>query len=91
MTMMVIQKMSVYHMLKTYNVSVTVHYVDGTNPNTNSLSRSFYKKVDVTVSSQYMTLPVVLSFIFTYEISYMSLILDIFGSVVIAGMLFMMM
>ena len=53
--------------VETYTVSVAVHYVDGTNPNTNSLSRSFYKKVDVTVTSQYMTLPVVLSFIFTMK------------------------
>jgi hypothetical protein len=53
--------------VETYTVSVAVHYVDGTNPNTNILTRSFYKKVDVTVTSQYMTLPVVLSFIFTMK------------------------
>ena len=53
--------------VETYDVSVAVHYVDGTNPNSNILTQSFYKKVEVTVNSQYMTLPVVLSFIFTMK------------------------
>lgn len=53
--------------VETYNVSVDVHYVNGNDPDTNISTRTFYKKVEVTVTSQYMSLPVVLSFIFTMK------------------------
>jgi hypothetical protein len=54
--------------LETYTVSVHVFYVNGANPTQIvDPQKSFYKKVEVTVTSQYMTLPVVLSFIFTMK------------------------
>ena len=54
--------------LETYDVSVAVYYVNGNDPGTNVFSQTFYKKVEVTVTSQYMTLPVVLSFIFELKL-----------------------
>lgn len=53
--------------LETYHVSVKVNYVDGSNPDQISNTQTFYKKVEVTVTSKYMNFPVVLSFIFTMK------------------------
>ena len=48
-----------------YVVSCSVEYVTKNNVNLESLTQTFYKKVKVTVSSDYMRNPVTLSFIFT--------------------------
>ncbi|HCY75549.1 MAG TPA: hypothetical protein DHV28_06475 [Ignavibacteriales bacterium] len=55
--------------LETYHVSTAVFYVNSNDPNSVAADgeRTFYKKVEVTVTSKYMSLPVVLSFIFTMK------------------------
>ena len=48
-----------------YEVTCKVDYVLGDNPNIISNEPTFYKRIEVTVSSKYLTNPVKLSFIFT--------------------------
>jgi len=48
-----------------YLVSCSVDYVTKNNVNLESLAQTFFKRVRVTVSSDYMRNPVTLSFIFT--------------------------
>ncbi|MBS4033087.1 MAG: hypothetical protein KGZ85_01365 [Ignavibacterium sp.] len=48
-----------------YNVSVIVNYVLANNQNFVSSQPTFFKRVQVTVTSDYLSNPVVLSFIFT--------------------------
>ena len=50
-----------------YNVSSEVFYVSETNPNTKVMTQTFYKKVEVTVTSPYIRSPITLSFIFTLK------------------------
>lgn len=50
-----------------YNVTCTIQYVDGNNPDNVISSQSFYKKATITVTSPYMKSPVILSFIFTLK------------------------
>ncbi len=50
-----------------YHVVCQVRYVDGNNPNLESLVRTYYKKVSVTVSSPYLRFPITESFIFTLK------------------------
>jgi len=50
-----------------YNVSCAVYYVSETNPDYKVMKQTFYKKVDVTVTSPYMNKAIVLSFIFTLK------------------------
>ena len=49
-----------------YHLSVQVGYVDAADPNTVISSRTFFKKMDVTVSSDYFSGDTVLSYIFSY-------------------------
>jgi hypothetical protein len=49
-----------------YRLSVQVGYVDTADPNTVISSRTFYKKMDVTVSSDYFSGDTVLTYIFSY-------------------------
>ena len=51
--------------IESYIVSCSVEYVTEDNFNMPSLTQTFYKRVRVTVSSDYMRAPVYLSFIFT--------------------------
>jgi len=48
-----------------YLVICTVNYVNANNNNLISLAQTFYKRVEVSVSSDYMRMPVNLSYIFT--------------------------
>ena len=50
-----------------YSVSSEVYYVSESDPNTKVMTQTFYKKVEVTVSSPYMRNPINLSFIFTLK------------------------
>ena len=50
---------------ESYVVSCSVEYVIKNNVNLESLTQTFFKRVRVTVSSDYMRNPVTLSFIFT--------------------------
>jgi hypothetical protein len=50
-----------------YQVSCTVRYVDGDNPDSIVWTQTFYKKVTVVVTSPYMRNPVELSHIFTLK------------------------
>lgn len=50
-----------------YQVDCTVYYVDGNNPDQHVYTQTFYKKLTVTVTSPYMSHPVILSFIFTLK------------------------
>ena len=50
-----------------YNVSCLVWYVSKDNPDTKVLAQTFYKKVQVTVTSPYLRNPVKLSFICTLK------------------------
>jgi hypothetical protein len=50
-----------------YHITAKVWYVSDTNPNLNVMIRTFYKKVEVTVTSPYLRNPVKLSFIFTLK------------------------
>lgn len=49
-----------------YNVSVVVGYVTETNLNTIVSSKTFHKKMTVTVTSSFISAPVVLSHVFSY-------------------------
>ena len=50
-----------------YHISASVYYVSETNPDAKSFTQTFYKKVDVTVSSPYLKHNVILTFIFTHK------------------------
>ncbi len=50
-----------------YYISVAVVYVDGDDPSKTSNIQTFYKRVNVTVSSPYMRNDFTLSFIFTLK------------------------
>jgi len=50
-----------------YHISTKVYYVSETNPDIKSSTQTFYKKVDVTVSSPYLNNNVVLTFVFTHK------------------------
>lgn len=50
-----------------YRVWCEVHYVDGSNPDIEISTQSYYKKVTVYVSSPYMREDISLSFIFTLK------------------------
>lgn len=50
-----------------YHLWCEVHYVDGTNPDIEISTQSYYKKVTVYVSSPYMREDISLSFIFTLK------------------------
>lgn len=49
-----------------YNVSVVVAYVTPTNPDSYPAARTWAKRMTVTVTSTYLTFPVVLDFVFVY-------------------------
>ena len=49
-----------------YRISVQVGYVETVDPNTVVSSRTFFKKMDVAVSSDYFSGDTVLSYIFSY-------------------------
>jgi len=49
-----------------YTVSIQVVYVNENNPDVRVYSRTFFKKMTVTVTSDYMTSPVSLSHVFAY-------------------------
>lgn len=51
--------------LENFVVETKVFYADPDNPNLNYGSESFYKRVEVTVTSDHLSTPVTLSFIFT--------------------------
>jgi hypothetical protein len=50
-----------------YEVTCTVTYVDGDNPDVVVWTQTFYKKVTVTVSSPYLRSPITLAHIFTLK------------------------
>jgi len=50
-----------------YSVTCQVWYVSPTNPNNKIMIQTFYKKVQVTVTSPYLRNSVILSFIFTHK------------------------
>ena len=50
-----------------YHIDCKVQYVNGDNPDQVSLTQTFYKRVNVTVTSPYMKDPVQLSFVFTLK------------------------
>lgn len=50
-----------------YNVLCSVVYVNGNDPDQQVLAQSFYKKVNITVTSPYLSHSVQLSFIFTLK------------------------
>ena len=50
-----------------YHIWCTVNYVDGTNPDLDITTQSYYKKVTIHVSSPYMSSDISLSFIFTLK------------------------
>ena len=50
-----------------YNVTCSVYYVSEYNPDYKVMTQTFYKKVDVTVSSPYMKKTIKLSFVFTLK------------------------
>ncbi|MDP4115141.1 MAG: hypothetical protein Q8903_03355 [Bacteroidota bacterium] len=50
----------------TYNVSISVVYVADTNPSVTSGSKTWHKKMTVTVSNSYMTVPVTMNYIYSY-------------------------
>ena len=50
-----------------YHISTKVYYVLETNPDIKSSIQTFYKKVDVTVSSPYLNNNVILTFVFTHK------------------------
>lgn len=53
--------------VENYSVSCKVFYVDGDNPDIQTNYQTFYKKAEVTVSSEYMRGDIKLSFIFTLK------------------------
>ncbi len=50
-----------------YGIICRVYYVDGTNPDNEISTQSYYKKVTVTVTSPFMREDVNLSFVFTLK------------------------
>ena len=50
-----------------YHISAKVYYVSETNQDAKSTIQTFYKRVDVTVSSPYLNNNVILTFIFTHK------------------------
>lgn len=50
-----------------YGIICRVHYVDGSDPDTEINTQSYYKKVTVTVTSPFMREDVNLSFVFTLK------------------------
>ena len=50
-----------------YNVKCSVYYVSEYNQDYKVMTRTFYKRADVTVRSPYMRSPIILSFIFTLK------------------------
>ena len=50
-----------------YFLRCDVYYVSETNPDYKVLKQTFYKRVDVTITSPYMSKAVVLSFVFTLK------------------------
>ena len=50
-----------------YVVTCEVFYVSDSDPNTKVMTQTFYKRVEVIVTSPYMRSPVTLSFIFTLK------------------------
>ena len=49
-----------------FNVKINVYYVDDSNPDVYVNYRTFYKKVTVTISNDYMTHDVVLCHVYSY-------------------------
>jgi hypothetical protein len=52
---------------ESYHISAQVYYVSETNPDSKSVTQTFHKRVDVTVSSPYLNNNVKLTFIFTHK------------------------
>ena len=52
---------------ESYHISASVYYVSETNPDAQSFVQTFYKRVDVTVSSPYLNHNVKLTFVFTHK------------------------
>ena len=52
--------------LSSYNISVDVKYVVNLNPENTSFSPTFVKRIDVSISGQYLTDTLTLSHIVTY-------------------------
>ena len=50
-----------------YSVSCEVCYVDADNPDQKVMTQTFYKRVQVTITSPYMRSPIILSMIFTLK------------------------
>ena len=51
--------------VENFIVTTRVFYADPNNPNLTYGAKSFFKRVEVTVTSEYLSIPVHLSFIFT--------------------------
>ena len=51
--------------VENYSVTSTIDYVSSTNQDATSYSQTFFKRVNVNVTSPYMSNPVKLSFVFT--------------------------
>ena len=51
--------------VENFLVTTRVFYADPDDPDLTYMSKSFFKRVEVTVSSKYLSIPVNLSFIFT--------------------------
>lgn len=51
--------------VENFLVTTRVFYADPDDPDLTYMSKSFFKRVEVTVSSKYLSIPVHLSFIFT--------------------------
>jgi len=51
--------------VENYSVMSTVDYVSATDPDVNSTSQTYFKRISVRVTSPYLSHPVKLSFVFT--------------------------
>ena len=49
-----------------FTVSIEVGYIDETDPETILTIRSYYKRMNVTISNPYLIQPIVLGFVFSY-------------------------
>ncbi|RKY61838.1 MAG: hypothetical protein DRP95_02325 [Candidatus Latescibacterota bacterium] len=49
-----------------YNITASVYYVDSSDPDNSVSYRTFYKRIDVTVSSPFLSRAITLSHLFSY-------------------------
>lgn len=50
----------------TYNIAISVAYVNDNSPSVTTSSKTWHKKMTVTVSNSYMTVPVTMSYVYSY-------------------------